>query len=93
MIERVGYHNGRDLTSVALGIMSDIGITAFTTEEFHSAYEELIRDGEIIAMKFTDPATPAGSKTILFSKGTKFLNLAEINNGQETTSDKTDLVR
>lgn len=91
MLKYIGIDNGISLQYLAMKVMSETGPTAFTTEEYHGAYEELVKDGEIVRLEFADPITPVRTKTILFSKGTQFLNLQELLN-EKATNSKTDMV-
>ena len=89
MLRFLQLYNGIWDRDLALKIMGDLGPMAFTNEEFHEAYEELLSSGEIIRLEFNDFGHV---KALLFRKGTQFLNLPEV--GQENEqAGQTDMAR
>jgi len=87
ILKLVKLQNGISDVGIIMMIMSEIGPAMFQLDEYHEAYEELLRDEEIIVIEFFVPAArfPSRAKTLLFVKGTIFSNLLEISNEQKRT--------
>ena len=93
ILKLVKLQNGISDVGIIMMIMSEIGPAMFQLDEYHEAYEELLRDEEIIVIEFFVPAArfPSRTKTLIFTKGTVFSNLMEIVNGQKRILGKTNL--
>lgn len=75
---QVQLNNGINRTRLILGVMSVVGPMKFTVTEFSTAIANLLRDKELMVLEFSDPESPTGTKTLLFMKETKFLNLNDL---------------
>lgn len=98
MLKHITLKNGLSSSDLVHKIMGEIGPMAFTNDEFHEAYEELLDSGEIQTLTFTDSADSGRAKTILFMKSTCFLNLGVfdlkgIADGQKSTTSHVCLAR
>jgi len=68
--------------------MGYFGPMAFASEEMQQALDELLSDGELIKLEYTDPNSPTGrAKILLFVKGTTFLNLGELVNAESPNTE------
>lgn len=93
MLDALRLDNGITMHNMAIRCMSYFGPMAYETEEYHAAYSELIADNDVIPLEYTDPSSSGRSKTLLFIRGTMFLNLAgvEFSIVTKKPSSKTDM--
>ena len=49
----------------------------FTTQDYHNVLDDLIRDGDIIRLVFSDSGALGKNKQVFFLKGTQFMNLKD----------------
>lgn len=92
MLDVITNMNGISDKTMLMRVMGQLGPAAFSTDEYLEACQQLLQEGEIFVLKYTDPTSPDRAKTLMFGKGTVFINLGEIN-GQSPTTSQTDLVR
>lgn len=92
ILKFIRLQNGISDVEIVLKIMSTIGPVMLNSDDYHAAYEELIRDGEIIVLEFTARDYPSRAKALHFTKETRFSNLLEVVNGQKRTG-QTDMAR
>lgn len=93
MLKHITLKNGLSSSDLVHKIMSEIGPMAFTNDEFHEAYEELLDQKEMLAIEYTDPDSTR-SKTILFTRGTSITKIdVELSDGQRSTTSQTDVAR
>lgn len=89
MLELVQTNNGITDVSLSLKLMSSLNPTAFTTDEFLLALHQLLLPGELLSLRYHDPASNR-AKMLLFIKGTVFL---EVDNGQRPPTCQEEVAR
>jgi len=92
ILKFVRLQNGISDVEIVMKIMSTIGPVMLISDEYHDAYEELIRNREMIVLEFTARDYPSRAKALHFTKETKFSNLLELLNEQKRTN-QTNMAR
>lgn len=72
IINVINSYQGIKAVKLSLKVMSEVNPHLFYTNEFFVALEELIRDNEIIELKYILPSMYYQVKSMYFPKGTKF---------------------
>lgn len=63
--------------------------TRFTSQEYHNALDDLIRDGDIIRLAFSTSDSHV-NKNVFFLRGTQFMNLKDFVRASDESIEETN---